>query len=200
MKIFTLFSIQTTKGIFMKKIALSVLLCSSLSCFAQNESLSPEKEIEKLVSVGIKVVQNAEVQEAIVQLHQAYLHFLEVVLQNIASKFGPEEKALAQAGLNYLAELAKDPVLQLVVSKGNPAGIDDETKQQLVAKIAPITFVAQTYGPELLKLILEKVMVTETTKMNSGATITTTQPKPEYLHFILNRIIEALAVAQKSVQ
>ena len=181
----------------MKKILLSVILCSSLSlCSRQDESMSPEENIEKLVTIGLKIAQDREVQEAVVQLYQAYLHLFEVTLQKIATEFGPEEKAHAQMILNYLAELVKDPMVRSIACEGGiPAGIDDEMQQQLESKIMPIIVVAQTYGPELQKMVLQKVMITKTTKTNG-----TPQPKPECIHFILDRIIEALELAQKSVQ
>jgi hypothetical protein len=193
----------------MKKILLSILLCSSISlCFAQDGSIGAEKDIERLVNIGLEVAQDREVQKAVIQLHQAYLHLLEVTLQQIAGKFGSEEKALVQVGLNYLAELAKDPVWRSIVSQGDPDDINDEMKKQLQVKVAPIIVVAQAYVPILQKIIQKKVMVTKNrTFMNEdGKTYfySTTQPKPEYaepcLYFILDRIIEALELAQKSVQ
>ena len=188
----------------MKKIMLSVLVCYSLSCFGQDESISPEKEIEKLVTVGIEVVQNAEVQEAVIQLHQAYLHFLEVVLHKIASEFGPEERALAQVGLNCFAELAKEPAFRFVANGGDPKDIDEEMQKQLEEKFALVRWVVEAFGPELQKIMKKKVMVTKSytyTDMDGNPyTCSTTNPKPEYLHFILDRIIEALELAQKSVQ
>ena len=187
----------------MKKILLSIILCSSLSCFAQDGSVSPEKDIAKLVIIGLEVAQDREVQEAVVQLHQAYLHLLEVTLQKIASKFGSEEKALAQTGLIYLAKLAKDPVLRSAF-KGDLGAIDEKTTNYIVARVAPIIFVAQMYGPQLQKLVQEKVMVTKTrthTDVNvDSITYVNTYPTSASFHFILDRIIEALELAQKSVQ
>ncbi len=184
----------------MKKILLSVFLCSSLACVAQDESITIEKDLEKLFNIGIKVAQDSGVQKAVVQLHQAYLHLLEVVLQKIASEFGPEENALAQVGLNYLAELAKDPAWRSIVSTGNPDDINDEMKKELQEIIA----VVQTYGPILQKIMQEKVTVTDTVTNEDGSTCITTQLNPEYanlcLYFTLDRIIEALELAQKSVQ
>jgi len=194
----------------MKKMILSLLISSSLT-FGAVEQMNVGLDWEKAVQVGVELSQDGEVIETVMKLHKAFLNFVEVILKKIASNCDAQEKAVAQVGLDYLAEIVNDPVVRSMIVAGDAEKLTEDDIVYLQGKITPLVALVQLYGPAVQQMIDDKFMVTKTQDYTSedGASSTTVtesafDPNNVYLKkgrlFILERIIELLDIARKRMK